>query len=1563
MSKKSSTFARCVCKALEMKRFWEITGIVVGSVLVVVFVVLGLLASDRVETKIAQMATERLSERLGTEVSIGGVAYRFPARVTLSNIYIEDLQRDTLVYIHEVYAHFSPLALRRNEIRFSHVRISEAVGKVYRVQNTEYSVQTDSAEWNYQFLVDAFKKEEEQESGPMEKAIAVRDVQLDDIRVRWEDTDVQLDHAQMDLHELSEEAIDAQIGALRGAVRRKDSGFRIQDSGFRSQKSEFRVEDVQARVILTDTVLLIPTLKAQLPQSRLDMSGGELRFPAGDTLYLSQSANDILISLGIHEAELVPSDLAFFVPQLKNFRRPIAFNGGLNGTLDSLYFDQLAMRYNHRLLLEGNISLFGLPDIANPYIRANLRDFHTNAAQLQDLLSQVNNQPVVLPDEIHRLGDIHYRGLASGRLHDLTLHGAFRTDLGSMTTDGTFRSDSTFDHMQYDARLESRQFQVGRMLAVDKLENVTLQVTTKGQINKGKASGDINGSVSELTYNGYTFEDLHLNGRYEPQRYNGDLTINDPHLDMDFEGLIDTHDVNPEINFNLRCRHFDSAPLGLEKIGSSLRTRFNLAIDMNGAKPDDISGYIVVDSLFIATSRDSLLTRQIMLLASSEEGEEKMISLRSDNLKADLNGTFRYEDIAPSMRSMMSHYLPTAVAAPAKKWHPVSFTLRADGERLRDVQRLFTAPITLSDHPTLRAQVELERDEEPSVHFRFFAPGVRAGNTPVHDLTVTLNTIDTLRHKGATGSGLALSVSAEAMQMQTVLSTLAFHDTLLTHLTLRQQAQLDETLPEGWRDMTPRQLQHALSDDLTFREQQRALLAAQRAGDYGGDIQCITHFEQKKERPLINMHFLPGTLLLRDSIYTLGESNVQYCAADTTIEVEHFSFAGGGQHLRANGLASRHQHDTLSVDLQKIDASYVVPFILPVQTIMFNGLLTGEANITSVLHQPVIETQIHIDSMGLNNCYFGEAEVDLHIRDALAFHADVYRPDRKVVDLNGEAFFDGSGHWKLDMQTNRVPLEFINHWTSSVLTDLDGEGTGTVTVSGEKGSVYVLIDQLAQNASLTLPWTGVRYTIPRDTIRMDTTAILFPNVHLVDADGNPVEVNGGVYHEQFRDFRLDLHVDAHDALVFGTEKKGEMLQGKVYATGHVDVTGDERDILVTADAVTSKNSRFRLSLDNTSSAYESNFIHFVEHPDTLADPYAGETDLDNIDLTEASRVDTSAYHRAGKCILKLNLEVNPFLLFQLVLGERNGDMIQARGNGALRLTYDTETNDVTLLGTYDMDQGTLSYTVANVIRKEFTVGEGSTIVFSGNPENPQLDVTAKYRVTANLRDLFGDEADQLATSRSNIPVLTCLHMTGWLNNPILSFSLEFPLSDQAVQQQVRQIINTDEMLMRQVIYLLVFGRFLTPDYMSNAQYATINSTYSLLSSTVTSQINAWLGKLTNMVTLGVAIRTDGEGPSSSQEYEAQFQLQPVDRLVINGNVGYRYNDVSNQPFFGDLDVEVLLTEDGQWRMKGYTHTVDKYSLRQASTIQGVGFMWKRDFNWPTKKDREERKAKKAKVSQ
>ena len=1521
-----------------MKRIAYILAVFIVSVLLLACMLVGALMSDKVQTAVVRLVAEELARTFGTRATIGEMEYHFPARVAIRDVYIEDQQHDTLLFAGELYAHFRPAALRDNEIRFSHVRLRDVVANIYHLPDST---------WNYAFLV---PPSDEQKNSPLQSLVSVRDIRLDNIRLRVEDYTAHLDHATMDLHHLSEEELDAEILTLTGQITKK------------ALMTRFDIDDLKARLILNDTLLTMPTLALELPHSSLDMSGVEIRFPEGDTLYLSKSAHDIQFGLQFHKAELVPSDLALFIPRLARLNKPIALSGDVGGSLDSLSLNAISIRYDGNTVLEGNVSAVGLPDLDNPYLRANLTDLQTNAARVQDFLSRLYGRPIRLPEPVHRLGTIHYRGLAEGRLHDLTLHGAFRTALGAITTDGTFRADSLFEHMEYDAKIVGRKFRLGHMLGHAPLSSVTLDFASKGTIDAGdslhatEVRGDIKAYVRELTYNGYTYNDMHINGRYEPQKYAGRFRIADPHLNADFDGVVNVREKNPQMKFSLLCRHFDAAPLGISGIGSSLRTRFGMKVDMTGSETDRVSGSLVIDSLFLATSKDSVLMNQLTLLASGAVGHSKAFTLRSDYLTAQADGVFRYKDIVPAFTAMMHHYLPSAVLAPKTSWQPVSFTLRADGQRLRDIQRLFTAPVTLSDHPVFTAEAELTPGEEPSLAARFFAPGVRAGSTPVHDLTLTLNTIDTLRHAGAEGSGLSFSVSAEAMQMHTVLSALAYHDTLLTHLTLRQQSQMDELLPEGWRNLTPRQLQRALSDDLTMKERQRALLSAQRAGDYGGDIRLVTRFSRYNKKPLVDMHLMPGTLLLRDSIYTLSESRITYCAADKTVQVDHFNFEGGGQHLRMEGIASERATDTLHIALQKIDASYVVPFVLPVQTIMFNGLLTGEANITSTLKKPKIDTQIHIDSMGLNNCLFGDAEVDLHIRDSLAFHADVYKSSiinhqssigpRNVVTLDGKALFDGSGVWELDMTTDSVPLEFINHWTASVLDDLQGKATGRVVVGGRKGLVYVLLDAVAQNASFTLPWTGARYFIAEDTIRMDTTSILFPDVHLTDAEGNSVTVDGGIYHDQFRDFALDLHVDAHNALVFAQDKPGEMIRGHVYANGHVEVFGSEKDLTVLADAVTTRNSRFRLSIDNVSTANESNFIHFVDHKkqEAVTDT-VGETDLDNIDNDpNASAVAKKvAYSRVGRCLLQLGIEVNPQLVFQLVLGERSGDMIQARGTGALRLSYDTETGDTRLLGTYDIERGTLSYTVANVIHKEFTVGDGSSIIFSGDPTNPQLDVTAKYKAMANLKDLFGDEVEQLAIGRTNIPVLTCLHMTGFLNNPILSFSLEFPSSDQAIQQQVRQVINTDEMLMRQVIYLLVFGRFFTPDYMSNAQYATLNSTYSLLSSTVTGQINAWLSKLTNMLTLGVAIRSEGEGENASQEYEAQFQLQPVDRLIINGNFGYRYNDISNQPFFGDLDVEVLLTEDGQWRLKGYTHTVDKYSLRQAATIQGVGFMWKKDF--------------------
>ncbi|MBP5571096.1 MAG: AsmA family protein, partial [Bacteroidales bacterium] len=588
-------FVPLYAKYARMRRALYILGVMFAGLALVGGTFVAALSSDKVETAAVQLAAKELSRALGTNAQVGSVSYQFPARLTIRDIYLEDLQGDTLAFVGEAYAQFSPLALRNKEIKFSHVRLSDVLVDAHRLQDST---------WNYQFLVDAFKTEEKKEDSPMRSLIAVKDVQLDSVRLRYEDYHVFVSHADMDLHRLSAQMLDAEITELAGTVRRKSSVI--------GHSSPFLVEDLDAHVILTDSMLSVPTMRARLPHSKLELSEIALRLPFDSA--------ELVAPLRI-EAQLVPAEISLFVPALSTLKRPLGLSGAISGSLDSIAFREMELRYNGKPVLQGDVAAVGLPDMSNPYLRANLTDVHTNAAQLQDFLSQLNGSPVRLPKEVHRLGDIHYRGLAQGQLHDLTLHGAFRTALGVISTDGTFRSDSTFEHLAYDARVVGKNFRLGKMLDVPALQTVTLDLASKGRIDKGALYGDVKAHVRQFTYNNYTYDDLHIDGKLEPRRYQGKFTIDDPHLTLAFDGVVNLRERDPEVNFNLLCRHFDTEPLSQTR----LRTSFALAVDLNGKRADDMSGYMVLDSLFLATPLDSMLMQQMTLLVSADGANGKAI--------------------------------------------------------------------------------------------------------------------------------------------------------------------------------------------------------------------------------------------------------------------------------------------------------------------------------------------------------------------------------------------------------------------------------------------------------------------------------------------------------------------------------------------------------------------------------------------------------------------------------------------------------------------------------------------------------------------------------------------------------------------------------------------------------------------------------------------------------------------------------------------------------------------------------------------------------------------------
>ncbi|MDE6295259.1 MAG: translocation/assembly module TamB, partial [Muribaculaceae bacterium] len=297
----------------------------------------------------------------------------------------------------------------------------------------------------------------------------------------------------------------------------------------------------------------------------------------------------------------------------------------------------------------------------------------------------------------------------------------------------------------------------------------------------------------------------------------------------------------------------------------------------------------------------------------------------------------------------------------------------------------------------------------------------------------------------------------------------------------------------------------------------------------------------------------------------------------------------------------------------------------------------------------------------------------------------------------------------------------------------------------------------------------------------------------------------------------------------------------------------------------------------------------------------------------------------------------------LVMDPASGDKIEARGGGPLNISYSSVNDELRMLGKYTLDEGKYNFTLQDLILKDFIIKPGSSVAFNGDPMAAVLNIRAAYRVNTSLTELDQSFATDRDLNRTNVPVDAMLLVTGDMTNPDIKFDIELPTLNEEVAQKVRSIISSEDMMNKQMIYLLALNRFYPTEYMGNS--ATGGEWASVASSTLSSQIQNILGQLTDKLTVAPSLHSD-KGDFSDLEVDVALSSRLFNnRLLINGNLGYRDPSTSSTTFVGDFDIEYLLTSNGNLRLKAYNHFNDQnYYLKSALTTQGLGLIFRRDFD-------------------
>jgi len=143
----------------------------------------GIIQIPVVQSKIVHYATTFVSNKTHTKVEIKNVSISFPKSVVLKGLYLEDIQKDTLLYVGEAKVNIALCDLLFNKINISSFTLED-------VNLNLYSTKTDSL-FNYNFLLTAFSNTTRQTKVKPETkstwTFSVDNVNLKNIRLRYDD--------------------------------------------------------------------------------------------------------------------------------------------------------------------------------------------------------------------------------------------------------------------------------------------------------------------------------------------------------------------------------------------------------------------------------------------------------------------------------------------------------------------------------------------------------------------------------------------------------------------------------------------------------------------------------------------------------------------------------------------------------------------------------------------------------------------------------------------------------------------------------------------------------------------------------------------------------------------------------------------------------------------------------------------------------------------------------------------------------------------------------------------------------------------------------------------------------------------------------------------------------------------------------------------------------------------------------------------------------------------------------------------------------------------------------
>lgn len=1434
---------------------------------------------------------QELKKKLGTELGIGRLSFHPFNTVSLDSVYLYDKSNEKVLIAEKLTADIDLIALFNKKVIITSAKLSDF--------DIHLSKQTSNAPLNIQYIIDAFKSDKKEPKSPI--SVRLNSVSISNGNFRYDIKDKPHKQEVFDANHVSINNFNARL-ALKSLV--PDSlNIQIKKLSL-AEQSGFEIDNLTCRFITQGKKVYLKGFRLDLPSTHLQLEKCE-----ADLSQKNDSSNNIIDNILadciIAPSQISPKDIAAFVPQLKTFDEVLTLQAQISGSADNINIQDLVLAYGDKIHLVANTEIKDLRDTHKMYILGSIEDFTATADGIQKLVNNFPKQKKSLPKEIFNLGKISFQGDISGYLDQLTAFGSFDTNLGMVKTDILFR----YKHQKWmdytcQGKIYSSDFDLGKLLGNNHFNKIALGVDINLEKPTYKSiKGKADGTIFNFDYNNYSYKDITLNGNYDGQVADGHIDINDPNGKLNINGVFDfSNKEKPVLDFSARAKDIQLDKLHLTDKYKNSYLSLNVNANFEGKTIDDIVGFIEIDSLdFIKGEKNFQLDQ--LIITSSVTDKNRLFTIDSEILKGEVSGEYTFVSLVKDFKNTLKQYIPALIQ---------------DNTTQKKKQEEYTHT------NNLKYQFEINNTESLSSILELPVTNLAKANI-FGEYNSTLNKfrlesyIPSIKAAGMNIKSVYLQAENKDEYIQSTLNAL-----ILGKKNVTNDISIDIKIEDNTVDT-----KIAFSND-----------GLQKAK---GVFDVSTLFSKEDENtPLrIDIDINPSELILNNIKWMMEKSHIAIDNETYQVDNLYVHSSHADQEIKVDGRFSlKNPKEILKAQLKNINLEYIFQ-TLAIDVLKFGGAATGDVYVSSVEQKPYANTRLNITDFKFNGTELGDLNIYSELDEEtnrVILDGKITNKENKLTTVNGYIDPVKQG-LSLQFEADSIDIGFLGIYTSTIFNKVEGRGTGNVHLFGNFSDVTVEGKAYIDNGKIGITFLNTDYTFS-DTIQMKvdqatgTGLIYFNDIAFTDQQNNKAIISGKVVHDYFHDFLYHVDMSAENFMVYNaTEKQNPIFWGKAFATGNGTLGGDEKELDIKMSMRTEENTSVRM-----------NFMEDIVNEYTFITYKDKKEANDSIPLAETKTKSISPLKTESGMNINMDfyVDVTPDAVIEILMDPTGGDILRGTGSGAMQFVWGTNTAPK-LFGNYFINRGSYNFTFQKLAERKFSIQDGSSVQFRGDPFEATLNVTALYKVTANLNDLDRQLAQN--TGQANIPVNCILNLTGQLKHPTIGLDVKFPSSDAEVQRQIKSLMNTEDMINRQVAYLLLLSKFYTPNY---ADVDRKSSDFAAVASaTLSNQLSKIISQIDDRWELGTNIRYSDANELTSTEVEVILSSRLLnDRLIINGNFGYRDNPMLNQEaFIGDIDLELLLNNTGSWRIKAYNHYNEKYYYTQtASQTQGIGLMYKKDFD-------------------